>query len=149
MLKPIQYKGFSIFRLLYIMDYFDKLGDKMYHMHIIDGRHDSDDHVMPGEGDMPLPELMQELKEIKKEMDKHAQFGRAAKPYLDAEKLMKDKENYAHFDDIAAMYEESKVAAEAARQAQIDEQKRLEEEKNAKAKQLKLEKEAAKRAKKK
>lgn len=88
-------------------------------------------------------------KEIKKEMDKHAQFGRAAKPYLDAEKLMKDKENYAHFDDIAAMYEESKVAAEAARQAQIDEQKRLEEEKNAKAKQLKLEKEAAKRAKKK
>lgn len=86
-------------------------------------------------------------KEINLEMDKHAQFARAAKPYLDAEKLMKDKENYAHFDDIAAMYEESKAAAEAARQAQIDEQKRLDEEKAAKTRQLKEEKEAAKRAK--
>ena len=61
---------------------------------------------------------------------------------------MKDKENYAHFDDIAAMYEKSKEAAEAARQAQLDEQKRLEEEKAARTKQLKEEKEAAKAAKK-
>ena len=47
-----------------IMDYCDKLGDKMYHLHLIDGRHDSDDHVMPGEGEIPLPELIKELKEI-------------------------------------------------------------------------------------
>lgn len=47
-----------------IMDYFEKLGDKMYHMHIIDGVSDSDSHVMPGEGQMPLPELFQELKYI-------------------------------------------------------------------------------------
>ena len=47
-----------------IMDYFDKLGDKMYHMHLIDGVKDSDDHVMPGEGQIPLPELIKELKEI-------------------------------------------------------------------------------------
>ena len=47
-----------------IMDYFDKLGDKMYHLHLIDGRHDSDDHVIPGEGEIPLPELIKELKEI-------------------------------------------------------------------------------------
>ena len=47
-----------------IMDYFEKLGDKMYHLHLIDGRHDSDDHVMPGEGEIPLPELIKELKEI-------------------------------------------------------------------------------------
>ena len=47
-----------------IMDYFDKLGDKMYHLHLIDGRHDSDDHIMPGEGEIPLPELIKELKEI-------------------------------------------------------------------------------------
>ena len=93
-------------------------------------------------------EKKQIQKDIKKEMDKHAQFNSAAKPYLDAAKLMKDKENYTHFDDIAAMYEESKAAAEAARQAQLDEQKRLEEEKAAKAKQLKEEKEAAKAAKK-
>ena len=47
-----------------IMDYFDKLGDKMYHMHLIDGVHDSDDHVMPGEGVIPMPELIKELKNI-------------------------------------------------------------------------------------
>ena len=47
-----------------IMDYFDKLGDKMYHIHLIDGVKDSDDHVMPGEGSIPLPELIKELKEI-------------------------------------------------------------------------------------
>lgn len=93
-------------------------------------------------------EKKQIQKSTKTEMDKHAQFARAAKPYLDAEKLMKDKENYAHFDDIAAMYEESKAAAEAARQAQLDEQKRLEEEKAARTRQLKEEKEAAKAAKK-
>ena len=87
-------------------------------------------------------------KETKAEMDKHAMFARAAKPYLNAEKLMKDKENYAHFDEIAALYEESKAAAEAARQAQLDEQKRLDEEKAARTKQLKEEKEAAKAAKK-
>lgn len=47
-----------------IMDYFDKIGDKMYHMHIIDGVLDSDSHIMPGEGQIPLEELMMELKEI-------------------------------------------------------------------------------------
>ncbi|MDO5440881.1 MAG: fructoselysine 3-epimerase [Erysipelotrichaceae bacterium] len=47
-----------------IMDYFDKLGDKMYHMHLIDGMHDSDSHVMPGEGEIPMPELIKELKNI-------------------------------------------------------------------------------------
>ncbi len=47
-----------------IMDYFDKLGDKMYHLHLIDGVRDSDDHVMPGEGQIPMRELIKELKEI-------------------------------------------------------------------------------------
>ncbi|NLJ30952.1 MAG: fructoselysine 3-epimerase [Clostridiales bacterium] len=46
-----------------IMAYFDKLGEKMYHMHVIDSDGSSDTHIMPGEGNLPLPELMQELKE--------------------------------------------------------------------------------------
>ena len=45
-----------------IMAYFDKLGPKMYHMHIIDGEQGTDSHIMPGEGSMPLPELFCELK---------------------------------------------------------------------------------------
>ena len=47
-----------------IMDYFDKLGDKMYHMHLIDGVSNSDSHVMPGEGEIPMRELVKELKHI-------------------------------------------------------------------------------------
>lgn len=47
-----------------IMAYFDKLGEKMYHMHVIDSDGASDTHIMPGEGQMPLKEMMDELKEI-------------------------------------------------------------------------------------
>lgn len=47
-----------------IMAYFDKLGDKMYHMHIIDGDGNSDTHLIPGEGNLPIREMILELKEI-------------------------------------------------------------------------------------
>ena len=67
----------------------------------------------------------------KAEMDKHAYFSRAAKPYLDAQKLMKEKENQEHFDELAEKYEEAKAANEAALKAQLEEQKRLDEEKAA------------------
>ncbi len=106
-----------------------------------------------------LKELTEEIKatkaakkkaqdDAKAEMDKHAQFARAAKPYLDAEKLMKEMENYKHFDELAAKYESSKASAEAARQAMIEEQKRLDAEKAERTKQLKAEKEAERLAKK-
>lgn len=45
-----------------IMAYFDKLGGKMDHMHIIDGEQGTDSHIMPGEGSIPLRELFCELK---------------------------------------------------------------------------------------
>jgi len=45
-----------------IMTYIDKLGRKMYHMHIIDGEPGTDSHIVPGEGSIPLPELFKELK---------------------------------------------------------------------------------------
>lgn len=47
-----------------IMAFFDKLGGKMRHMHIVDSDGTSDTHVMPGEGVLPLKELMAELKNI-------------------------------------------------------------------------------------
>lgn len=46
-----------------ILAYLDKLGDKMYHLHIIDGEQGTDSHIVPGEGSIPIPELMKELKE--------------------------------------------------------------------------------------
>lgn len=84
----------------------------------------------------------------KAEMDKHAYFARSAKPYLDAEKLIKQEANYKHFDDIAEMYDEAKVRYEQA-QAEAEEKARREkEEAEAYAAQLKAEKAAKKAAKK-
>ena len=46
-----------------IMNYLDKLGDKMVHMHIVDSGGVSESHVCPGLGVLPLKELMAELKD--------------------------------------------------------------------------------------
>lgn len=47
-----------------IMSYFDKLGSKMTHMHIIDGENGTDSHIVPGEGSIPLQEMFYELNRI-------------------------------------------------------------------------------------
>lgn len=47
-----------------IMTYFDKLGNKMDHMHIIDGENGSDTHLIPGEGNIPIKEMLYEMKRI-------------------------------------------------------------------------------------
>lgn len=47
-----------------IMAYFSKLGQKLYHMHIIDGEMATDSHIMPGDGAIPIQEMLCELKEI-------------------------------------------------------------------------------------
>ncbi len=87
-------------------------------------------------------------KASKAEMDKHAYFARAAKPYLDAEKLVKQEENYKHLDDISDMYDEAKARYEA--KLAEDEATALKEkaEAEAYAAQLKAEKAAKKAAKK-
>ena len=86
--------------------------------------------------------------EIKAEMDIHVKFSKAAKPYLDAEKLLKEEENYKHFDEIEAKYEEAKANAKAAREAKIEEEKRLDAEKKERTAALKAEKERLKNEKK-
>lgn len=45
-----------------ILAYFDKLGGRMGHMHIVDSDGGSDTHVLPGEGALPLRELIGELR---------------------------------------------------------------------------------------
>lgn len=87
-------------------------------------------------------------KDSKVQMDRHAYFARAAKPYLDAEKLVKQEENYKHFDEIAEMYEESKARYEQAMAEAEEKARREKEEADAYAAQLKAEK-AAKKAEKK
>ena len=71
------------------------------------------------------------LKQQKTEMDVHARFNQAAKPFLDAEKLYKEKENFTHLEEISADYEAAKARIEADRLAKLAEQKKLDEEKAA------------------
>lgn len=52
-------------------------------------------------------------KATKEETDKHAYFNRATKVYLDAEKLIKQHENYSHLEEIFKMYDEAKARVEA------------------------------------
>lgn len=76
-----------------------------------------------------------------KEMDNHAYFNRAAKPYLDAVKLLKQKEQYGNFDEIFALYDDAKVriaqqeAVEAERIKAEEEQKRIDRENRKKEKE--------------
>ncbi|MDD6275212.1 MAG: MFS transporter [Clostridia bacterium] len=55
--------------------------------------------------------------EIKKATNQFSIYNRAAKPYLDAKKLIVQRENYLHYEDIKSKYEESKRRAEEQRAA--------------------------------
>ena len=84
----------------------------------------------------------------KDEMNKHARFSRAAKPYLDAEKLLVQKENYTHLDEIMALYDDAKVRYEAKIAGDKEEVLRRQKEKDEMTAKLKAEKAAKKAAKK-
>ncbi len=86
--------------------------------------------------------------DAKDEMNKHARFNRAAKPYLDAEKLLVQKENYTHLDDIMALYDDAKVRYEAKIAGDKEEALRKQKEKDEMTAKLKAEKAAKKMAKK-
>lgn len=87
-------------------------------------------------------------KAAKAEMELHAVFARAAKPYLDAEKMMKEKENYAHYEELEAKYDEAKSRIEEEDRLKAEEQARADAEKKADKERRLAEKAAAKQAKK-
>ena len=47
-----------------VMNYFELLGSRIEHLHIIDNDGVSDGHLVPGEGVMPLKEILQEIKDF-------------------------------------------------------------------------------------
>lgn len=51
-------------------------------------------------------------KEIKEATNKNSVYYRAAQPYLDAEKTLKQMRNYRHYEEIAMLYDEAKARAE-------------------------------------
>lgn len=78
--------------------------------------------------------------EIKKATNENSVYNRAAKPYINAKKLLTQSENYAKFDEIAAMYEEAKLRHEQAMIEEAAERERKEAEEKAYAEKLKAEK---------
>ena len=70
-------------------------------------------HVDNADVKAKINELKAEKKSLKAkekaEQDRITNFSVAAKPYLEAEKMLVQMENYSHLDDIFAMYEEAKA----------------------------------------
>lgn len=47
-----------------IMSYFKKLGKNLKHLHVVDSDGHSDTHYIPGDGNIPLKELMEEINDF-------------------------------------------------------------------------------------
>lgn len=99
-----------------------------------------------------IKKYSEERKQVRKlskdEMDKHAQFNRAAKPYVDAKKLLNQNENFKHFDEIEALYEQAKENVAITEAKEAEEEARLVEEEKAELERRKAEKAAKKASKK-
>ncbi len=82
--------------------------------------------------------------EIKKATNDNSVYNRASKPIIKARKLVTQSENYARFDEIAAMYDEAKIRHEKAQAEAAAEAARIAAEEKAYAEKLKAEKAAKK-----
>lgn len=86
-----------------------------------------------------LKKTAKEIAEAEKvEIASQTNFNRAAKPYLDAEKLVKQAENYKHYDEIKSRYDAAK--------ARVEEEERLAEEKAKAEREEKIRETAEKKA---
>ncbi len=77
-----------------------------------------------------------------------ANFNRAAKPFLDAEKLLIQKENYSHLDEIELLYKDAKIRNDKAIEKERVERERKAAAEKAENERIKAQKAAAKKAKK-
>lgn len=77
---------------------------------------------------------------IKKATDENSKYNRLAKPYIDAKKLITQAENYKHYEDIKAMYDEAKARDEENTRLEEQKAKQLKEKQQAVKQQLKAEK---------
>lgn len=73
---------------------------------------------------------------LKQARDDFSLYNRAAKPFLDAKKLLTQQENYLHYEEIKSRYNESKARAEAQREALSLQEERSKAEKEAYAAKL-------------
>lgn len=80
---------------------------------------------------------------IKVANNEYSLFRRTTKPYQDAVKLIKQEENYRHFDDIAAMFDEAKARKDESDRLQKEKEDREKAEREAEIKRIKQEKKMA------
>lgn len=109
---------------------------------------DAKDHKLAKSIKVEIAQLKIEKKKvdlkIKDATNKNSLYVRATKPFIDAKNLLKQCENYNHFDEIAEMYEDAKVRHIKAQEEEIAERERLKEEEKAYAAKIKAEKAAKK-----
>lgn len=77
--------------------------------------------------------------EIKKATDDNSYYNKLAKPYIDAVKLVKQAENYRHYEDIKALYDGAKSRAQEEARLEEEKEKALKEEQKAMKEKLKAE----------
>ncbi len=115
--------------------------------------------VKKNHNDKKIKELTRKVAATKKELretaeisklisDAQANFNRAAKPYLDAEKLLCQKENYSHLGDIELLYKDAKIRNDKALEKERVERERKAAAEKAENERIKAQKAAAKKAKK-
>ena len=85
------------------------------------------------------------LRAIKVANNDYSLFRRTTKPYQDAVKLIKQQENYRHFDDIAAMFEEAKARKEENERLRKEKEDKEKADRAAEIQRIKQEKAMAKR----
>jgi len=78
--------------------------------------------------------------DIKKATDENSYYNRLAKPYIDAKKLIAQAENYQHYEDIKAMYEQAKERSEEEIRLEEEKAKALEAEQKAQKEKIRAEK---------
>ena len=93
-------------------------------------------------------ELKETAKTSKVISDAQANFNRAAKPFLNAEKLLVQKENYSHLGDIELLYKDAKIRNDKAIEKERVERERKDAAEKAENERIKAKKAAEKKAKK-
>ncbi len=85
---------------------------------------------------------------IKKATDENSYYNSLAKPYIDSVKLVKQAENYTHYEDIKSLYDEAKLRKEEQERIEREKEEELKAAQKAEKERLKAEK-AQKKAEKK
>lgn len=85
---------------------------------------------------------------IKKATDDNSYYNSLAKPYIDSVKLVKQAENYTHYEDIKSLYDEAKLRKEEQERIEREKEEELKVAQKAEKERLKAEK-AQKKAEKK